>query len=443
MSGSSPLTRGALRVGDIPGCHDGLIPAHAGSTCPWSECLRCCWAHPRSRGEHGFRCDQERCHVGSSPLTRGAHTWHRDRGEPVGLIPAHAGSTYSQRGSGSPPTAHPRSRGEHLTVEFTVRPGEGSSPLTRGAREFWAAWFAGVGLIPAHAGSTDVRLDGRTAPGAHPRSRGEHSTPPPIPVTCTGSSPLTRGALPEMQFIVSRPGAHPRSRGEHPQAPFLRACSEGSSPLTRGAPASAGIATGGARLIPAHAGSTFWASQYGTNMRAHPRSRGEHTPYEPGTFYGAGSSPLTRGARCGFIKCHCSLRLIPAHAGSTGDVAFFASIGGAHPRSRGEHGPRHVPSSRQVGSSPLTRGARHLTSHRHAQHGLIPAHAGSTFIASGIGCGPQAHPRSRGEHRSKTWLPETALGSSPLTRGAPRPSLIRSLVTRLIPAHAGSTSARL
>ena len=70
--GSSPLTRGALRVGDIPGCHDGLIPAHAGSTCPWSECLRCCWAHPRSRGEHGGWALNKVALRGSSPLTRGA-----------------------------------------------------------------------------------------------------------------------------------------------------------------------------------------------------------------------------------------------------------------------------------------------------------------------------------------------------------------------------------
>ena len=71
----------------------GLIPAHAGSTLyhlPASGKQR---AHPRSRGEHLSVCRARRCLLGSSPLTRGAHSTFTDTLVGYGLIPAHAGST--------------------------------------------------------------------------------------------------------------------------------------------------------------------------------------------------------------------------------------------------------------------------------------------------------------------------------------------------------------
>ncbi len=154
-----------------------------------------------------------------------------------------------------------------------------------------------------------------------------------------------------------------------------------------------------------------------------------------------GSSPLTRGAPDLRSCCHRSAGLIPAHAGSTVSWSLFMISPSAHPRSRGEH---KVPAALHrvaAGSSPLTRGARAAPGPRNEVLGLIPAHAGSTSSPWEPGPGRSAHPRSRGEHRvaerGKSRLP----GSSPLTRGAlPRRPQIR-VVDRLIPAHAGSTSA--
>ena len=113
LLGSSPLTRGAL--GDLAGVahRRGLIPAHAGSTCPLPACLG------------GGR--------GSSPLTRGAPGRAHRRSQTRGLIPAHAGSTPPNMPGTAGQWAHPRSRGEHeLEVDqfFDLL---GSSPLTRGA----------------------------------------------------------------------------------------------------------------------------------------------------------------------------------------------------------------------------------------------------------------------------------------------------------------------
>ena len=93
--------------------------------------------------------------------------------------------------------------------------------------------------------------------------------------------------------------------------------------------------------------------------------------------------------------------LIPAHAGSTWLRRVLRQTQRAHPRSRGEH------LAKLVGTS-----AHHL-----------------------------AHPRSRGEHELGAVTRAAELGSSPLTRGALDPSTSGTLHPGLIPAHAGSTLA--
>ena len=73
--GSSPLTRGKLRLLRAPAAAKGLIPAHAGKT--WGVC----------------GCVSE-C-GGSSPLTRGKLTAATGQTQDTRLIPAHAGKTRS------------------------------------------------------------------------------------------------------------------------------------------------------------------------------------------------------------------------------------------------------------------------------------------------------------------------------------------------------------
>ena len=55
--------------------------------------MRCEGAHPRSRGEHWATTSQKSISSGSSPLTRGALRPVTDEPEKERLIPAHAGST--------------------------------------------------------------------------------------------------------------------------------------------------------------------------------------------------------------------------------------------------------------------------------------------------------------------------------------------------------------
>ena len=132
-----------------------------------------------------------------------------------GLIPAHAGKTYCRTHVTQNTQAHPRSRGEN-DCSHKIKPTErGSSPLTRGKQRKRENNDSDTGLIPAHAGKTHT-----------------------------------------MHFYYTQYTAHPRSRGENHGAVLGRVEPTGSSPLTRGKRVGGRFRTGGAGLIPAHAGKT-------------------------------------------------------------------------------------------------------------------------------------------------------------------------------------------
>ena len=176
----------------------------------------------------------------------------------------------------------------------------------------------------------------------------------------------------------------------------------GSSPLTRGARRFRRRRARPRGLIPAHAGSTRTRKHPLSREAAHPRSRGEHAVTLPGSRRHTGSSPLTRGARWVMRLCGRYLGLIPAHAGSTSGGVFLQYRFRAHPRSRGEHAPISIWVEPSFGSSPLTRGALSSLNRRRPCQGLIPAHAGSTLGHLEIIRVIWAHPRSRGEHRDSS-----------------------------------------
>ena len=115
----------------------------------------------------------------------------------------------------------------------------------------------------------------------------------------------------------------------------------------------------GIRLIPAHAGKTTSSLAYASVMSAHPRSRGENLMNRTIRPFVAGSSPLTRGKPRLGEPALPHPRLIPAHAGKTGQLADRVEESGAHPRSRGENLIVDRPANPQAGSSPLTRGKQH------------------------------------------------------------------------------------
>ena len=291
--------------------------------------------------------------------------------------------------------AHPRSRGENELATYSPPLTRGSSPLTRGKHLVRIHRQQGIGLIPAHAGKTQVRLLHRPARRAHPRSRGENG---------------------HNMGLVWGPG--------------------GSSPLTRGKHGLTDGLKDRERLIPAHAGKTATSSACTGTLWAHPRSRGENGAGRGESRRCAGSSPLTRGKRRRQSRRRLAAGLIPAHAGKTESSTPRSTRSWAHPRSRGENHyeyakPENVkgsspltrgkrctpPPSGAHGSSPLTRGKPCVLQRRLYPRGLIPAHAGKTRRSLSTAKTARAHPRSRGENMGPNLAKAWIKGSSPLTRG--------------------------
>ena len=195
IPGSSPHTRGALvtsRVAlptepDHPRirgehhrvlvpriCEIRIIPAYAGSTLACPKSSRNDWDHPRIRGEHVTSVTAACAPIGSSPHTRGAPLRPLHRGRPIRIIPAYAGSTSRSRRTALPIADHPRIRGEHSSPSPTRCTLKGSSPHTRGARDYDVLFPARLGIIPAYAGSTCTSRRRGVPKWDHPRIRGEH-----------------------------------------------------------------------------------------------------------------------------------------------------------------------------------------------------------------------------------------------------------------------------
>ena len=398
-TGSSPLTRGKPMMSSISLWPVGLIPAHAGKTRGQDRQGSASVAHPRSRGENQPRLGAFSSETGSSPLTRGKRADPVGRKRCPGLIPAHAGKTKRPPETPTKKGAHPRSRGENPGGHEYRHTWQGSSPLTRGKRCRASCPFARSGLIPAHAGKTLQRSPRHDHQRAHPRSRGENTRRPRRSARAAGSSPLTRGKPPvvteskdghrlipahagkthDVRGEQNQLGAHPRSRGENPRPRETYTCQLGSSPLTRGKPGPAAVIAPPPGLIPAHAGKTQAGTPEALPGRAHPRSRGENAIFGVSSAKQLGSSPLTRGKRSASRSIVRSRRLIPAHAGKTGNLLCAIALAAAHPRSRGENEAERAFGAVHDGSSPLTRGKLRDKNRRPCNDRLIPAHAGKTF----------------------------------------------------------------
>ena len=235
--------------------------------------------------------------------------------------------------------------------------------------------------------------------------------------------------------------AHPRSRGENAFVVGAIATVRGSSPLTRGKHLRRSDRRDRRRLIPAHAGKTCPGARSRAPIRAHPRSRGENAYFDWIAVINEGSSPLTRGKQTPLVQLQDENRLIPAHAGKTFSSAATRGVPSAHPRSRGENLAAGEGITLIQGSSPLTRGKPRPAKISALTAGLIPAHAGKTICTPSLCLADGAHPRSRGENRHRQSRGRLAAGSSPLTRGKRCSARGRARRSGLIPAHAGKTAS--
>ena len=216
-------------------------------------------------------------------------------------------------------------------------PASGSSPLARGLRAAILIEEVGEGIIPARAGFTESRGQGRRSAWDHPRSRGVYLNLLSPTLQVTGSSPLARGLrasrplwTPTGRIIPARAGFtacqlvarachqdHPRSRGVYPSRRAWTGSWMGSSPLARGLPAAARTRAKLTGIIPARAGFTRTSKWNGESSSDHPRSRGVYDSKRMAAAAVTGSSPLARGLPITTLIGELERRIIPARAGFT------------------------------------------------------------------------------------------------------------------------------
>ena len=191
---------------------------------------------------------------------------------------------------------HPRSRGEYASVPVSLIRWCGSSPLSRGIHLDQSLIQALHRIIPALAGNTMAWINKGPFPRDHPRSRGEYFLLLVVGFFLDGSSPLSRGihldqsliqalhriipALAGNTYFQRRDtlhwGDHPRSRGEYVFGQMLDAAVLGSSPLSRGILPQLEVIKHGVGIIPALAGNTASWARASNRRQDHPRSRGEY-----------------------------------------------------------------------------------------------------------------------------------------------------------------------
>ena len=211
------------------------IPAYAGKT-GGNDIDRRFWEeHPRIRGENSATMSATPCKIGTSPHTRGKRDYSAGVASVGWNIPAYAGKAIPFLAGSVKEREHPRIRGENQLVQLFTGGIQGTSPHTRGKRNGHSAVTPVVRNIPAYAGKTRTQSTRTPSTREHPRIRGEN--------------PLLEGP------IRHQPG---------------------TSPHTRGKPRQQQLGSVSARNIPAYAGKTYSIPARLITSKEHPRIRGEN-----------------------------------------------------------------------------------------------------------------------------------------------------------------------
>ena len=193
------------------------------------------------------------------------------------------------------------------------------------------------------------------------------------------------------------------------------------------------------RIIPACAGSTVPFVKCFLGKRDHPRMRGVHVNYTTPPDRPIGSSPHARGPLVRTAVKAVIIRIIPACAGSTVCPSNGRRYSWDHPRMRGVHGDHHLDEPACKGSSPHARGPPGGLLSPVVVSRIIPACAGSTIPIDQAPTLVKDHPRMRGVHEGLPWVGTISSGSSPHARGPLLCGMDNIFRVRIIPACAGST----
>ena len=158
----------------------------------------------------------------------------------------------------------------------------------------------------------------------------------------------------------------------------------------------------------------------GWGPRFIPACAGNATKTKEKNLSPPGSSPHARGTHRGGDDPIRPVRFIPAYAGNAASRCSMRARISVHPRMRGERSKKPRTFWRHFGSSPHTRGTPRPSLCSPSDRRFIPAYAGNARDRSARHHRQAVHPRIRGERALTIGGAILAAGSSPHTRGTPR-----------------------
>ena len=153
----------------------GITPAHAGTTIDNKNNQSREEDHPRTRGDYLYSFIKTPSFLGSPPHTRGLHFFCVSLVYPVGITPAHAGTTILELFHLQLNWDHPRTRGDYALHNVSCHVSWGSPPHTRGLPLYLDKDLKNLRITPAHAGTTSKTTGIILSVQDHPRTRGDYS----------------------------------------------------------------------------------------------------------------------------------------------------------------------------------------------------------------------------------------------------------------------------
>ena len=180
-AGSPPLARGIRCTEEYNPLIPRITPACAGNTKHLLKNPLRTKDHPRLRGEYFSLNATPDMILGSPPLARGIRMILNARHNRLGITPACAGNTIKKRHCPTAPGDHPRLRGEYQQRVWNSMTRSGSPPLARGILYNIIAASYRHRITPACAGNTLVYMDSNDFQRDHPRLRGEYIAPIALP----------------------------------------------------------------------------------------------------------------------------------------------------------------------------------------------------------------------------------------------------------------------
>ena len=175
--------------------------------------------------------------------------------------------------------------------------------------------------------------------------------------------------------------------------------------------------------------------------RDHPRTRGDKDPQTSAVRLSDGSPPHTRGQVFAALSAYRRQRITPAHAGTSFLIGKPYLSYRDHPRTRGDKVNWVFRLLRGLGSPPHTRGQARIATVFLSLSRITPAHAGTSTQSEYFPFSWRDHPRTRGDKEGWCRYECRTDGSPPHTRGQVGRQLRFDDRPRITHAHAGTRPA--